>query len=49
MKGMVVVSAMMLVVVGVDLVAVAPGWWFLVGDVLILAGLCVLSAVMYRT
>jgi hypothetical protein len=47
-KGVVFASAMMLIVVGVDLVAVAPGWWFLIGDVLLLAGLCVFSAMVYQ-
>lgn len=46
---MVFAASMMLIVVGIDLVSIAPGWWFLVGDVLILAGLCVFSAMVYRS
>jgi hypothetical protein len=47
-KGVVFASAMMLIVSGVDLVAVAPGYWWIIGDVLLLTGLCVFSAMVYR-
>lgn len=48
MKGVVVAASMMLIIVGIDLVSIAPGPWFLVGDILILTGLCVFSALVYR-
>jgi hypothetical protein len=47
-RGVVFASSMMLIVAGIDLVAIAPGAWFLVGDILILTGLCVFSAMVYR-
>jgi hypothetical protein len=45
---MIIASSMMLIIAGVDLVAVAPGGWFVVGDILIGAGLAVFSAMVYR-
>lgn len=47
-RGVVFASAMMLVVVGVDLVAIAPGYWWIIGDILLLTGLCVYSAMVYQ-
>jgi hypothetical protein len=47
-RGVLFTSAVMLVIVGVDLTAVAPGAWWIVGNILLLAGLAVYSAMVYR-
>lgn len=44
MKGVVFAATIMCIVVGVDLIAVAPGYWWIVGDVMLLVGLLIFSA-----
>lgn len=44
MKGVVFGATLMIIIAGVDLVAVAPGYWWIVGDILLLVGLLVFSA-----
>jgi hypothetical protein len=46
MKGVVFAASLILIVLGIDLVAIFPGWWVLVGDVPLFVGLSVFSAMV---
>jgi hypothetical protein len=46
MKGVVFGTSLMVIILGVNVIALAPGWWFLFGDVFLGVGVCLLSAVV---
>lgn len=49
MKGIVFALSMLMVIYGIDVVALSTGLWWIFGDAMILAGLCCSSVVVYRS